>query len=285
MRSVFTSSEIAHIWAHQKAPHGRAPSAVSFDGPSLRSYSTTIAILAGDAVWLNSKRYSNTTSKHQGAVCSATSHFAHRFFVPFEPHSEPAHNVRELLNHALDAKIGAEEMAEKYPRRKSQVAAYNANCMTLIDTAQRANDHFGTGIDCSLAGLDELKKRHEQAQKAAQAAEEKRRKAQERKARENLKRWLAGDESVNEYNLPTGQTFLRTKGDVVETSKGITIPIQEARDGIAFVFSKRAEGWHRNGETYPIAGYQLDSVNVEGVVAGCHRLTWKELERFQKLIA
>lgn len=66
------------------------------------------------------------------------------------------------------------------------------------------------------------------------------------------------------------------------TSKGARVPLDDAKETFYFVTKLRAKGWHRNGETHRIGSYQLDAVNEQGVVAGCHRVSWEEVERFGK---
>ena len=36
--------------------------------------------------------------------------------------------------------------------------------------------------------------------------------------------------------------------------------------------------WEDNA-SYPIAGYAVNRVTPEGVIAGCHRVSWAEIER------
>jgi len=64
------------------------------------------------------------------------------------------------------------------------------------------------------------------------------------------------------------------------TSKGARVPLEDAKRTYRFAMLARAKGWHKNGETHKIGAYQLDAVNDAGVVAGCHRVTWAEIERF-----
>jgi len=68
-------------------------------------------------------------------------------------------------------------------------------------------------------------------------------------------------------------------GEMV-TSRGARVPLPDARRTYRFAMLVRAKGWHKNGETHSIGAYHLDAVNEQGVVAGCHRVTWAEIERF-----
>ncbi len=90
-------------------------------------------------------------------------------------------------------------------------------------------------------------------------------------------RWLNGEDVALEYGSPTK---LRAVGEEMETSRGAKVELRAARLAYVFACKHRAAGWHRNGETFAVGHYQLDAVNAEGIVAGCHRLTWAEVDRF-----
>lgn len=133
-----------------------------------------------------------------------------------------------------------------------------------------------------------LQKATEKARIEREASE---RKAEERRAAkaarmlakspEIVAEWLAGvrQSLPGSLNLPV---MLRAIGDDIETSKGARVPLEDARRTYRFAMLARAKGWHKNGETHAIGHYQLDAVNEQGVVAGCHRVAWSEIERFAK---
>lgn len=99
------------------------------------------------------------------------------------------------------------------------------------------------------------------------------------KSPEIVAEWLAGTRASlpGQLNLPV---MLRRSGDDMETSKGARVPLTDAERTFRFCIKARARGWHRNGETFAVGHYQLDAVNEAGVVAGCHRVSWSEIERF-----
>jgi len=41
-------------------------------------------------------------------------------------------------------------------------------------------------------------------------------------------------------------------------------------------------GWKRNGETFRVGNFQLDEVNAEGIIAGCHNIKWDAIEDLAK---
>lgn len=92
MKTVFSNQQCAHVWAQQSQATGRG-SSVKFDGPSFKSYGTTIARFvrtaptghgtARDVVLLSSQSYSTTTNgKHKGLVQRALRNGVDTYAVP-----------------------------------------------------------------------------------------------------------------------------------------------------------------------------------------------------------
>lgn len=101
-----------------------------------------------------------------------------------------------------------------------------------------------------------------------------------------LDEWRKGADVALPHDVPT---LLRVEGgqddsgaiiQEMVTSHGARVPLSDARRTYRFAMLARAKGWHRNGEKHAIGSYQLDAVNENGVVAGCHRVSWAEIERF-----
>lgn len=81
--------------------------------------------------------------------------------------------------------------------------------------------------------------------------------------------------------------MLRAIKSRVETSQGATFPLADGIKAVAFIRSVKANGksWHRNGETLPVGGFQVDHIDSEGnVKAGCHDIANSEIERLAKEI-
>lgn len=98
--------------------------------------------------------------------------------------------------------------------------------------------------------------------------------------------WRAGKIAYARLVSDTS-TMLRRVGDIVETSKGARVPLADAQRTFDFVVRKRLDvtrarlcEWNANGETHSVGMYALNKVNGFGIVAGCHRITWEEIERF-----
>jgi hypothetical protein len=263
---------------------------MSFEGRVYKSYAASIACLYPEhnLVILNTRDYSRTTGKHQTLLRRAIPGFMRIISGPSDQVSNPGSFAEALMQAALHAHKTATETRRDYPRRKSVIERHETECLFMITLAQETSDVFGLGMLCTVQGIEAMQAEQAKRQAEREARMKLQQEQEEKEARENLRKWLAG-EDVPTYRLPGGATYLRIlqgpESNVVQTSKGITIPMDEARTSLAFVFSHREHGWHRNGTTFQVVGYHVDSINLEGVVAGCHRITWRELERIQALVS
>lgn len=293
MKTVFTSNEIAHVWAHKLAPYGKSPSAMRFDGPSFWSYGTEIARLCEHKgkqwVLLNDTSYSVTTSGHQSNVRGSIPHETPRFYLGSIGRGcslDRLDNGKTLFEYQIKLATDAKARADKANRvNKVKHLARVSECLA---EAQRIADFFGLrrkvdtkAIDRHAAKIAAEQKRQAKAAKEAQAR-------YEREQAENVTKWLAGEPVSFPYGVQRVYLRLKPQMDVsseaVETSKGVRIPPADAERAFRFAIARRLKGWHRNGETFQVGQYQLDAINENGIVAGCHRIDWQEIERFANLM-
>ena len=129
----------------------------------------------------------------------------------------------------------------------------------------------------NLEELKELAKLDQQKEKRKAAAREKK---LLRESQETISKWLAGERVSIPYHIR--DVYLRANGDEMETSKGARVPLDSARLAYRFAVSKRECGWHRNGEQCPIGQFQIDEIRSDYVIAGCHKVSWDEIDRFAK---
>lgn len=84
MKTVFNSSEVAHVWARQSQDHGRSNASVYFEGAKIYSYGSHFCmgnIIKDGIVLITNRSYSVTTSKHLGWVRYAVNHME-QIYVP-----------------------------------------------------------------------------------------------------------------------------------------------------------------------------------------------------------
>ena len=260
---------------------------MSFQGDSFLSYGTVIARHiernGKQAVVLNDTSYSVSTSKHQRVVRHAIQgeeifhigNIGRGCSLDFD-----GNEGKVLFEYAIERSAEMLSKAESARQRKEQ---YQGEAAEWMERAQKVNVFFGLRRKVDQQAIERLKK----ASAEAARTEAKQRADREARAREEqafaFEAWKAN--RPHEYfNASLFPTVFRIEGEELVSSRGARVPIAEAKTALRFVLSRRVAGWHRNGSTCPVGHYQLDAINPEGVVAGCHRITWEEIERLTTLI-
>lgn len=296
MKTVFRSAEIAHIWAHRGAPSGRSPGNLSFDGDAICSYATVIGrritARGKTAYVLDRASFSNSTAKSQGKVWQAIPDTEKTFLVRIGQRGQSLRFTPAEL--AAHYEAHAAELAAEMPSRYARIRAEQWQAVTAeLEKAADCLAYFGLGVarlQKKIAARKAGDSTAAETLKADRAKREAARIVSEKKEAARIAgkvaEWLAGLPVYPASNWPT---VLRVEGgqddrgaiiQEMVTSKGARVPLEDARRTYRFAMLARAKGWHKNGETHPIGSYQLDAVNENGVVAGCHRVTWAEIERF-----
>lgn len=298
-KTYYKTTEIAHAWAHQISPIGRCAAHMSFDGGMFNSYGTAIANIVRrgkrKAFVVDCASFSVTTSKHQNYVLRAIPEVEYIFRLHCGRRGQRLEfSAGELRDWYLNEYRRVETPSKFAWKRAEQFLGRMSNLERAIEV-------------CKCFGLPTarlLKRRqmiqgdvenarrivHEHVQKridATEAREAKRREAARVADAENIPKWLAGTRVSLSADCPV---LLRATHssvpepdqpfDTMETSRGARVPLADAKRAFQFVIAARARGWHRNGERFEIGHYELDAVNEQGVVAGCHRVAWDEIERF-----
>lgn len=287
MKTLFKSSEIAHIWAHKSAPYGKSPGAMSFQGECFLSYGTVIArhILRNGkaAVILNDTSYSVSTSKHQGCVRQSIRGETVFHIGDVGRGCSLDFNGNEgkvLFEYAVGRSA---EMLSKSQSARQRKEQYEGSAALWLERAQEVNVFFGLRRKVDQQTIERLKA----SAQASAIKEAKKRADQEARARKEqayaFEAWKAN--RPHEYfNHSIFPTVFRIEGDELVSTHGARVPVTEAKTALCFVLKHKVGGWHRNGSTCPVGHYQLDSINPEGVKAGCHRITWEEIERLSAIL-
>lgn len=103
MKTVFSNSELPHVWAHQKQSEGRNPNRTFyFYGDTIYSYGSHFAIAThfDGMVLFTTRTYSNTTAKQVGEVRRACSHMR-KIYCAYPRDAKYGHhsgNVKDLMN-------------------------------------------------------------------------------------------------------------------------------------------------------------------------------------------
>lgn len=266
---------------------GRCAASESFDGDRYYSYATVIAervTLRGKVAYvLNRTQYSVTTSGHQNGVRQAIPDGETVFEV-----SGIGRGARTLFNNAkqcgnlvFDYSVNAaaeHEGKSKRARTEYSKDFHAGMSRRMLKQAAAASEFFRLRRKVDAATVSRLEKRAEAERKRLAKHDREEQARVEREHAEAIADWLKG-ESVS-FPFSVTRVYLRAIDSNMETSRGARIPLVDAERAYRFATKARAKGWHRNGDRFPVGGYELDAVNDSGVVAGCHRVSWDEIDRF-----
>lgn len=293
MKTVFTSHEIAHIWAHKSAPYGKSPGAVSFDGPVIRSYSTAIARhiehKGKAAIIYNGTSYSVSTSKHQGRIACAIPDGTILFRVDGQHRgTDLRFTGDELFTHYIERAALAEQSAKTERRIQQKTRdAFHARASSYMERAKAVAAFFGLRRKVDEKAIERLAAAKARAEKREQLLQEQREAAERQIQEDAYKAW------VENRPMPEGLYFnarlfpvaFRVEGDELVSTLGARVPLRAAQVAYRFITSKRGQEWRENGETCPVGHYRLNAINAQGIVAGCHRITWAEIERLAPVLS
>jgi len=300
------SSELTHLWAQNNNADKRAGNLYCVDG-RLVFYSTCLGRFlkhkGKDYVLINDNSYSSRTGKHN----SNRNRALHGHDIPkFHVGGLPRGTMLDFDSPGLQAYKWAMDQAaeclQKSVKARTSKAWLLEKAQEWMGEAQRTSDFFGLKKTIDRKALDKIAADKEKAAKEyAEEIAELRRIRKEREeletewARQDLEKW------VNHQPLEHGSGYFRNmpvklrveKGSIEEridgddkleivTSIGARIPYSAGKRTFEFYIKVHEKGWRRNGETFQIGAYQLDSANPQGLVAGCHRIDHEEIMRFAK---
>jgi hypothetical protein len=149
-------------------------------------------------------------------------------------------------------------------------------------------------IDATRNSPEQIAKREREEQRKAEKARLARIAELERAA-DSIRDWRA--DIIRTYDLLartdiSGGAMLRIRGDNVETSQGASVPISHAARVFRFVNAARKRGldsWTRSEsedgrEAYTLGHFTLNSFDALGIRAGCHFITWKEIDAIAPML-
>ncbi len=278
------NKQVAHLWANKSLQSAKG-SHFYFEGDTIYSYGSHFPIARHykGVVLFTTASYSNTTARHISITRQACNHLT-CYFVSDVRRDPCGKDVKE---YAAEIEVLSGNLARardpqwKLEALQRKIAEANGFC-ERFGYAARFFEPSGE----ELAAL-KVKAQAEAKRKAnATAARNARIKAEQA---ETVAKWLAGERVSIPYNVQT--VYLRAKAAsdfsaqgqsklVLETSRGASVPLADAQRAFQFIWNRRRTGWHRNGETCRVGDFQLDAVKDQGIVAGCHRISWPEIERF-----
>ena len=302
-KTVFTNSELAHVWASRSQDYGRnGGDSFFFEGDIIYSWGKHFPVARfkkmpnGQTVVLyNDSTYSVSTTQHQSLAYSAVTgldlpiiSIPARFWDDYK-------GGRDYIILEIQEAISKSSRAKKYALEHMCKWYYSASCMCkkLHDWGKFHKRH--PKYKFSESDLQVL--RRAKAQQSVLAEKErKRQELAERRRQEDLKileQQCGG--SVYDYwrrfgSLPTGypsykyldDTLCRIDGDDIVTSRGAKVPVSHAKRIIKLVKRCKDRGVAYIADTEAplrIGYYQVRNIASNGdIQIGCHFIKYKEVE-------
>lgn len=281
MKTVFSTSEIFHVFAERSQTEGRA-SSLFFYGDKIYSFgyhyllAEFITNTAGDiAIMINDSGYSVTTSKHISRVTSATRQYK-QFFTEGTDAEKVAYSLNDLFK-----KLGRAKKPEIY---LIQIEALLNSYEELKTWMQAAKDKFPTDKKKqAIKDIAKFKKMFEAgksgdlAAKMLDAAKKKAAaeiKAEKKATAEKLKNFL---EFKSDWFRAGEQDFCRinTAAGMVETSQGVKIEAKQAATLYKMIKAGKDIKGVKIGEHN-----QYTVISLNGVLTiGCHKINRANMEQ------
>ena len=277
MKTVFSNHhEVCHVWAQQKQSEGKA-SRIFFEDKSIYSYGRHFEMarfIDANTVFITTRGYSVSTSKHLSLVRSAVSH-KRVFEVPsFTYHPDNVRHYIELARGYFDkakrARTSATYLLGVAKHTVTILREYLEQFPTPIPDSHAelwtALNH-GTYLDGEVQAA--LLKKEREARKAELESQRLAREAREREEQERLEKWIAGELGYGYFSAMR----LRVRENEVETTHGAKVPVIEARK----LYRALKAGIDVAGQH--IGHYTVTRLDTEEIIIGCHRIPLAEIER------
>ncbi|MCR4302121.1 MAG: hypothetical protein NUV51_10960 [Sulfuricaulis sp.] len=275
---------LAHIWAQQTREHGRA-SNFYFDGPTIYSYGPHFPIArfiernGRRAVLFTTKTYSSSTGRHLSAAHGAL----HGLGVPVFHVQNPTDTPRTEIKAEYQSCVA--ELREQAACSRKYGEKIIEQAREVATEANTAAEFFGWRWRLALPELSpesliKIREGVAKRTKAQKAKDAKRQRDQAEKMAEQVTLWRAGQPS-DLYGY-SGDTMLRVKGEVVQTSRGAEVPAAHARRIWPIIqrVVRTGQPYQRNGHTEHVGEFTIDAIAADGTLkAGCHTIKFTELQQ------
>lgn len=287
MKTVYTNSELPHIWAHQKQDHGRS-STMSFSDRTIYSYGRHFPIArhvtnkdGAPAVLFTTNSYSVTTAKHISFTRRAIPAGIPVFYTKHVNHT-PRPDILEEYQAAvdcfmLDASKSRTRTGYLLTLAHEKHAAGNA-CAEFFGWKERL---------APMPGLGEYQVRAAAQRAAAKIAKEKADLLQAMRFKKQLTEWLGFFPAYADPAFQYGRIIETEAGEQIETTQGARIPADHARKALPFVLAiiDAKKTWQENGHAIHLGNYRLNRIDEAGTLhIGCHRIQAQEVKRFAELL-
>ena len=308
MKTVFTNSMTAHVWAQQSQEEGRnSNSSIFFEGPTIYSYGRHFFLghfAKPNVVLLNSQSYGVTTSQHQGEVRRALPDNIKVFRVPtINDHALNIKSYKDVItNNARKAKNA--------PRTSWQTSLENAQ--GWIDDTNNENrelldycQEFGLSYDLNwkdicndFESIKARKAKNDDKYNSPKEVEKRRRAKESKEKRKRAKQIYSIRKAVKDFRTNSKfacqnpfryiaeiPTLLRLDGDTIKTSQNAEMPAKFAKNIWKMVKHCKSEkvSFQPNGKTLNAGHFQVNEIDLNGnLKAGCHYIKYGILKNMAR---
>lgn len=312
MKTVFNNQMVAHVWAQMKQPHGRNSSnSKHFDGAVAYSYREPVAHIVKvpggyQTLLYVPNQWGVTTARHIMGYRRAFSggpEFEVPDIFPHIAHSSHATNIAYLRKQYDQCK----DQLARMPSQSYRIRG-NAAHETLRDLANKLRTYadlfslpdvamcpWSSDADAIIARRDrllndpKLAAKREARENAARLKKERDAKLAFERNAEDIAKWYNGVPVHARLSDENGGALLRVSngGYKAVTSWGASVPLAEAKAILPRLLAARA---NIHGTVsylvcdWDIGQFKVDEVNTRGIEAGCHKISWAELERFAAVL-
>lgn len=299
MKTVFSNSQVAHVWAQQTQSSGRnSGNTLFFNDASIWSYGShyqaaRIHTVKGQKVALiNSNGYSISTHKHLGYIRSAL----HGLMPYF--HTSDVNDLRKASLELDDLAYKSIEVELKRVKvkNKDEIKSSFASIHYYFELANELRTIIGKGSIWPTKKQNDAVQKHlekrlarylelntpEMRAKAKLATEKRNARKLElalEKEAEKVSKFRNGEQVGTLYNLP--YELLRVQGEKVQTSRGAEVPLRDA----SLLYRAIKAGKDVLGSK--VGNFTLVAVTDLGtdkaIKIGCHTVLLSEAERVLEL--
>lgn len=272
MKTVFTNSEIMHIFNEQKQSVGRTANRnIYFYNNEIYSYGSHYLLgefIDKETIIINNEGYSNSTSKHIYLLIDATRD-KKQFFTTKIKTKIVLNTIKDYLNKLTRARKTKEyylneinstlKMYFDYLEYTKQKTKYNK--MKEHKEIKRIANDFYNNFENLQEQIKEQQKKNAIKEKEA--------------IKKNLKEWKCGKNIW--FRNKTNRDYLRLKNDYIETSQGVKIPISEGRRILKLIELKKVVG-QKVDNRFVVTSFK------EFLKVGCHNISNDEINYIKELI-
>jgi hypothetical protein len=278
MKKVFKNTdEVIHVFAQRTQYEGRNQSGnVFFYGDKIYSYGHHYLLgqfIDDNTILINDRGYSRTTQKHISALSYATNHYK-QFFATQSDVELVYNEVNKLLKKIEGArkpqtKEGYINSVVYLAHKLNEYHQFNKDTQTIEGDKFKSVMRYAEIVkdETQLFGLERV----------LNFAKRQTRQFNKHKAQEQITKFYEG--AINYLNnIPHALLRLSKEGDTIETSRGASVPLNEAK----ILYHRIKAGKCIKG--FKIGYYTTIGIKDDTIKIGCHDIKLDEVHKLSEVL-